>query len=188
MLNRSRKYLVATAVVLAGLSVGAAKCGGGSDLSEAKQKQQTVMQKATAAVPAYVPSKFSGREDINWSIKETEGRHTWYVYALAMDGKPLFYVVSDMKPRNKCISITAPDRVYSNNAGTVKLSAPSMLGTYFGGAGNCQTYYLRDAQTGSYIELNGGAFTLIATKAPLSIETDRLLFTEKEENSPAVVE
>jgi len=150
-----------------------AGCEEEADLAKSRATQQSLMERANAAVPAYEPTQFAGREDINWSLRETEGRHTWFVYALAMDGTPLFYVVSDMKPRNKCISITAPDRVIGGAKSRVAVSAPALTGTYFGGA-NCQTFYMRDAQTQSYIELSGSTFTIIASKAPLPIETDQL--------------
>lgn len=167
-----RKSLIATGILLAGLALGAVKCSEDNDSKQSQQAQQQVTQNAFSAVPPYIPSKFSGREDINWSIQETEGRHTWYVYALAMDGRPIFYIVSDMRPRNKCVSITAPDRVQYRHGHANVRKAPSMLGTYGGGA--CDTYYVREAATKAYIQLSGRTFTLLASKAPLPIETDRL--------------
>ena len=107
----------------------------------------------------------------NWYLQETEGRHTWYVYALSQSGEPLFYIVSDMKPRNICISITAPDRLDTSGSGRVVRSAPALDGVYYGGAG-CDAYYMRDATTGGFIELAGRSFTLLASKTPLFVETD----------------
>ena len=53
-----------------------------------------------------------------------------------------------------------------------------MLGTWSGGG--CDTQYLRDAVTKGYIQLSGRTFTLLASKVPLSIETDRLRLVKAE--------
>ena len=152
-----------------GFRVGA--CTEVNDSQRSKVAQQQATTRGFAAVPPYIPSQYPAREDINWYLQETEQREVWYIYALAMDGKPLFYVVSDMKPRNICISITAPDRRVSVHHGAATLSAPALDGVYYGGAG-CDAYYMRDASTGGFIELAGRTFTLVSSKAPLFLETD----------------
>ena len=147
------------------------------DLEVSKDIQKDVMGRAIDSVPPYRPEVFPAREDINWYLKETETRDTWYIYALNREGMPIFYVVSDMKPRNICISLTAPDRKVEGSE--VALSAPALDGVYYGGAG-CDAYYLRDASTGNFIELAGQTFTILSSKVPLALETDRLRFQEVE--------
>lgn len=142
-----------------------------SDLTVAGETQADVMHRAVSSVPAYRPQAFPARENINWYLQENEEASVWYVYAISMDGTPLFYLVSDMKPLNICVSITAPDRRVSGNNGAVVLSAPALDGVYYGGAG-CDAYYVRDVQTSNFIELAGRTFTLISSKVPLDIETD----------------
>ena len=143
-----------------------------SELSAAAQSSAT--ERGFDAVPPYIPQEYSVREDINWYLRETEGRHTWYVYALSFTGEPLFYIVSDMKPRNICVSLTAPDRMDRvGSATTVVRRAPALDGVYYSG-GSCNAYYVRDVATGSFIELAGDTYTLISSKLPLFIETDRL--------------
>ena len=145
------------------------------DRKKGQATQQQVMRQAINAVPPYIPTKYTAREDINWSLQETEGRHIWYVYALSMNGDPLFYVISDVLPRAKCVSITPPDRVVNRSRDPdLVMSSPALDGTYYGGGGNCDVYYLRDAQTGGYIQMTSRSMTVIASKVPLSIETDRL--------------
>lgn len=168
------KRTVLSALLIGTLSLGLAACEEKDDQKAGAAKQKEVMARAINAVPAYVPSEYTAREDINWSLQETEGRHVWYVYALSMDGLPLFYVVSDVLPRAKCVSITPPDRKVKGSSGNVVMSSPALDGTYYGGGGNCDVYYLRDAQTGGYIQLTSRSMTIIAAKVPLSIETDRL--------------
>ena len=140
-----------------------------SDTQLSRQAQQESSGRAFTAIPPYIPTEYTAREDINWYLQETEGRHTWYVYALSFTGEPLFYIVSDMKPRNICVSITAPDRVDTLN--NVLRSAPALDGVYYGGAG-CNAYYMRDAATGGFIELAGDTFSLVSSKTPLFLETD----------------
>lgn len=146
-----------------------------NDLRESREVQQDVMDDAIDAVPAYRPTGFPARLDINRYLQETEdGSSEWYTYALNKDGEPIFYVVSDGKPRNICVSISSPDRLHEG----VVVSAPALDGVYYGGA-NCDAYYFWDATTGNYIEIAGQTFTLISTKVPLALETDpkRLTWT-----------
>ena len=160
------KLLAITAIV-AMMAIAALGCDT-DDIRQSRQIQATVSAGAFNAVPPYQPQAFAARENINWYLKETEDRHTWYVYAFSGGSdKPLFYVVSDMKPMNICISITAPDRVIN---GTLR-SAPALDGVYYGGAG-CDAYYMRDAITGGFIELAGRQFSTVSSKVPLFVETD----------------
>ena len=138
--------------------------------------QENVMDRAIKAVPPYIPNAFPAREDINWYLTETETRDTWYIYALNKDGLPIFYIVSDMKPRNLCTSITAPDRRVYGSSGSVALSAPALDGVYYGTTNCGDTYYFRDVTTGNFVEIAGQSFTLISSKYPLNIETDPLGF------------
>ena len=161
-------FVGAFAIALFALAIAACETTP-SDTQLSRQAQQESSGRAFTAIPPYIPTEYTAREDINWYLQETEGRHTWYVYALSFTGEPLFYIVSDMKPRNICVSITAPDRVDTLN--NVVRSAPALDGVYYGGAG-CNAYYMRDAATGGFIELAGDTFSLVSSKTPLFLETD----------------
>lgn len=139
-----------------------------SDRQVSQEVQQSVMQRANAAVPAYQPGRYPARENINRYLWETERTGEWYTYALNMLGEPLFYIVSEFKPMNICISLTAPDRVEKYD---VAISAPALDGVYYGGAG-CNAYYMFDSATGGMIELAGDTFTLVTSRVPLFLETD----------------
>ena len=139
-----------------------------SDLQKSRQIQQSVLSNAFDSVPPYQPNDFAARKAINWYLEETESFETWYVYAVNRDGTPMFYVVSDFKPQNICVSITSPDRAIGQGG---SMSAPALDGVYYGGAG-CYAYYMRDANTGGFIELAGQTYTLISSKTPLFLETD----------------
>ncbi len=160
------------AAVLLIIAFAACKDQPPDDSEQSRTAQDESSLRAFSAVPPYIPNEYTAREDINWYLQETEGRYTWYVYALSMTGEPLFYIVSDMKPRNICVSITAPDRVERFTGGNRAVrSAPALDGVYYGGAG-CNAYYMRDAATGGFIELAGDTFTLVSSKTPLFLETD----------------
>ena len=88
-----------------------------------------------------------------------------------MLGEPLFYILSDFKPMNICVSLTSPDRVVGGTNSKVTMSAPALDGVYYGGAG-CDAWYMFDATTGGMIELAGSTFTLVSSRVPLYLETD----------------
>ena len=167
--------VIALAVVCT-LVITASSCEQPNDLDTARQVQQEVMGVAVDAVPPYQPTTFPARSDINRYLRETEQPGEWYTYALNWAGEPIFYVVSDGKPRNICVSITAPDRKVTGSNGNVVMSAPALDGVYYGGA-NCNSWYLWDASTGNYIDVTGQGFTLVSTKAPLQLETDPVLLS-----------
>ena len=145
-----------------------------SDLQISAEKQGTVLERATRSVPAYEPTEFPIRESINWYLEETEKDSIWFVYMLSLEGRAIFYIVSDILPLSVCRSITAPDRIV-NPAGRDLtdhvISAPSLTGTY-GSSGECNDYFVRDATTGAFIKFAPGAASWIASNVPLNIETD----------------
>ena len=169
---RQAKFIFPAVIALLTLSLSLTACGSNArDATLSREAQNASSERAFAAVPPYIPNEYTAREDINWYLQETEGRHTWYVYALSMTGEPLFYIVRAMKPRNICVSITAPDRLAGGSSGYAVRNAPALDGVYYGGAG-CNAYYMRDAATGGGIELAGDTFTLVSSKTPLFLETD----------------
>jgi len=175
---------IAMAVVVFTLFVVITGCTSASDISVSRQVQQDVMVKANAAVPAYQPNVFPARQSINRYLRETEKDGEWYTYALNMLGEPLFYIISDYKPINICISLTAPDRLANHSS--VAISAPALDGVYYGGAG-CNAYYMFDANTGGMIELAGDTFTLVSSRVPLFLETDiRRLTPETVQSKPEI--
>ena len=144
----------------------------GNDLQRSNDIQQEVIGRAFDSVPPYQPNDFAARKAINWYLQETESFDTWYVYAVNRDGVPMFYVVSDFKPQNICVSITAPDRLHDDYDWGAVISSPALDGVYYSGNSSCNAYYMRDSTTGGFIEIAGDTFTLISSKTPLYLETD----------------
>ena len=170
--------LFALLVVLGGLIACSETPPSTKQVSE--RTQEEVVRSGMAAVPAYRIQEYTAREDINVYLQETEGRNTWYVYALNFNGDALFYVVSDIKPRNICVSLTAPDRKVTGTNGNVVMAAPALDAVYYS-EGACDAYYLRDKTTKNFIELAGSTFTLITSKAPLSIYDEAIQLKPEDE-------
>lgn len=169
-MNRFKSLVAVLATVILAAAFVACDFGTAEErnLRNAERSQNNVEERAVAAVPPYIPNAFPARETINRYLQETETGTEWYTYALNMLGEPIFYVLSDSKPQNICVSITPPDRRVQ---GPVVLSAPALDGVYYGGAG-CNAYYTFDATTGGMIELAGSTFTLVSSKFPLYLDTD----------------
>ena len=180
--------MTTSVMVLALLVIGAVlliACDVAKDtpVQDSQQIQSEVLRNAFEAVRPYQPTNFPAREAINWHLRQTEQDRLYYVYMLNFQGEPVFYIVSDIRPQNVCVGITAPDwRDWGggrNSAGAVNRSAPSLTGVYRG-AESCSTFFVRDAATGSLLEISGGGFSIIASTVPLAIETDRLEAQEPE--------
>ena len=168
---RSQIFRALMAVALVVLLVLGSACERTEQSNVSASKQHTIMERATAAVPAYEPNEFPIREAINWYLQETETTDVWYVYLLSMQGRPIWYIVSDIIPMSVCRSITAPDRLQYWNGRALVRAAPSMTATY-GSQAECNDYFARDVTTGAFIKFAPGAATWIASSVPLPIETD----------------
>ena len=158
----------------------ASGCEVGSKSAEelGSEAQTEMLERAFDVVPPYQPTAFPGRDAINRSLRAGE-QGPWHVYALAFDGTPLFYIVSEFRPYNKCHSITSPERLQrfsKQGLGSVDAiaKAPALDGIYYS-SGGCHTYVVEDVTTGSIIDLSGSTFTIVASLRPLNIETDPLI-------------
>lgn len=91
-----------------------------------------------------------------WATAEvSEGKLT-FVYLMGMNGDLIGYFVLDGLPTAKCKMGTPPYDFENVDGGQynydVQVPAPGLTGTYSTGAGECGTYFGRDALTGAYIE------------------------------------
>lgn len=94
------------------------------------------------------------RDNVNFWI-ETWGKapgKSAYVYLMNNKGEPFGYFVTDGPPVSYCAMINTP---YDIKYDTV-VPMPGTDGVYYTGSGSCNTYYGRDATTGSYIEFTVG--------------------------------
>ena len=173
--------LTTTIIAILAITLLASGCGDDHKSAEelGTQAQTEMLERAFDVVPPYQPTSFPGREAINKSLQAGE-QGPWYVYALAFDGTPLFNIVSEFRPYNKCHSITSPQRLQRfriegvSGAHDAIAQAPGLDGIYYS-SGGCHTYVVEDVDTGSIIDLSGSTFTIVASLRPLDIETDPLI-------------
>lgn len=109
-----------------------------------------------AAQPAHTMQYSPTRNTKNFWI-DTWGKpgKLSFVYLQSSDGRLLGYYVLEGLPVNYCTSLTPPFDINASDYGKVVVPRPSVDGTWSGG-GSCNTYYGKDATTGTYIEYTAG--------------------------------
>lgn len=146
-------------VILAALALvfGLAACTGEpSAQSNEREKQQSTYEKLTANQPAGSMSYSPTRETINfWIDTWDEPGKLAYVYLQGANGELLGYYVLEGLPVSYCASLTPTYGIDSSSNGKVTYPRPAMDGVYYSG-GQCDTYYGKDATSGSYIEYTAG--------------------------------
>lgn len=149
--------IAAIAALLLVLALSA--CDSGKDASD---KSRDVLKQSNEKVYANQPPEsleYSySRENVNFWI-ETWGKKpgkSAYVYLMNNQGEPFGYFVTDGPPVSYCAMINTPYDIDSSSNGKVVVPMPGTDGVYYTGSGNCNTYYGRDATTGSYVEFTIG--------------------------------
>lgn len=135
--------------------------------------QKSVMDRATAAVPVPRISNFLSREAVAKQVKRLDERgKLFYVYLLADNGNQLGYYVSNTRPVSVCALLTPPDDLWADTSSvgyaSQLMKAPGLGGTY--GGGDCRAVFFFDAQTDTYIEVNG--LNYFVSDQPLSVKSD----------------
>ncbi|MDN5819692.1 MAG: hypothetical protein L0H36_01065 [bacterium] len=98
------------------------------------------------------------RENVNFWVEtwgKTPGKSA-YVYLMNNQGEPFGYFVTDGPPVSYCAMLNTPYDIKKYNGTQVVVPLPGTDGVYYTGEGSCNTYYGRDATTGSYIEFTVG--------------------------------
>ena len=160
---------------LAGALLGNTGCGQqpptARDANVAVQK--SLMARATATVPVPQVSNFLSREAVAKQVKRLDEKgKLFYVYILADNGQQMGYYVSNTRPVSVCALLTPPDDLghVSDSLGHASqlMKAPGLGGTY--GGGDCRAVFFFDAQTDTYIEVNG--LNYFVSDQPLSVKSD----------------
>jgi hypothetical protein len=159
--KKQRRYGLALAALF--LVFGLAACT--EDTPEAQKdergRQQSNYETLVNQQPAESMSYSPTRETINfWISTWDEPGKLAYVYLQGANGEMLGYYVFQGLPVSYCASLTPTyrfERPWSNNNyGGHQVPAPAMDGVYYAGDGSCNTYYGKDASTGSYVEYTAG--------------------------------
>lgn len=154
----------------AGLTLAAAAACSDEGAREAEaERRDAAYDQLIANQPITIPEYSSDRDNINFWV-ETWGMEPGtlaYVYLLDSEGEFIGYYILNGLPTAKC-KMGTPTWDYQQYKGSDwKVDAPGMSGTYSSGSGECDTYYGKDASTGSYVEFAiGNAMTMLTFAQP----------------------
>lgn len=171
---------VAAAVLLAG-------CGGGTNSKLQEQRKDSIRERSStferaeriAPVPRTV--NFPLRKAlVEFTARQDELDHPWYVYVLAQTGNIIGYYVAKTVPVNACNFLSSTEVVDSGESGKVVLTAPSLDGIYYGGAGassGCDAWFFFDSATNALIQIRGVNF--FTADQPLRLEAKPITVSPK---------
>lgn len=152
-----------TAVIV--LAFGITACGGGGTPSSEKQRTNSVkarakaFAKAEAAAPLPQPKNFPLRKAlVEFTKRQDEIDHPWYVYILADTGNAIGYYVAKTVPVNACNFLSSTEDVRDDEWGNLKMTAPSLDGIYYGGSGAsgaCDSWFFFDSATNALVQIRG---------------------------------
>lgn len=155
---RSTRNRMITAVMATGMAIVALTACTEDSSSQSKERdtQQSNYDQLVANQPAGTMNFSPTRETINmWIETWGEPGKLAYVYLVSGDGDPIGYYVLEGLPVSYCASLTPTYRIEGDSAGNVLAPSPAMDGVYYSG-GQCNTYYGKDATTGTYLEWTAG--------------------------------
>lgn len=144
---------------------------------EAVTQRTTVFERAQQAAPVWEPTNFPLRKALVEFTKAQDRIDTpWYIYVLGMNGDYVGYFVGSTYPINTCNFLSSSEEVISaTNVGVAVLTAPSLDGMYYGGAGgssSCDAYFFFDEATGAAQVFKAPMF--YAANAPLDLDVPRI--------------
>lgn len=144
---------------------------------EAVASRNEVFSVASSLYPDPKPENFPSRAAlVEFTLRQDEVGKAWYVYLLGDNGNAIGYYVAKTRPINSCNFLSSTEAVDRNDSGTVVLTAPSLDGIYYGGAGGtaaCSAFFFFDAATDALIEISGLKF--FVTDQPLRLAADPIV-------------
>lgn len=178
MRNLRKVFLASVAAVFLVLALGACS---DDEKDKAPEKSESESRdgsyKSQVANQPAVKMGYSPTRNVNnfWVETWDEPGKLAFVYLQSGDGSMLGYYVLEGPPVSKCTGLTPPVRVEEpkgDGDGLVVLPNPSVDGVFYSG-GECNTYYGKDATTGSYIEYTAGfGINVLLFDEPMPRQTD----------------
>lgn len=173
------RRLILAAAIIAALTFTLVGCDtGGTNAELQKQRKASVtaradsFARAQAIAPVPKTSNFPLRKAlVEFTARQDMVDHPWYVYVLAQTGNVIGYYVAKTVPVNACDFLSSTEVVDSSDSGKVVLTAPSLDGLYYGGAGassGCDAWFFFDSATNALIQIRGVQF--FSTDQPLRLE------------------
>jgi len=126
----------------------------------AQEKENSSLQSGYEALVNQQPGKDMSysptRDTINfWVDTWNKPNKLSYVYMQNADGKMTGYYVFKGLPVSYCAALKPTVKEDSNEHGRLLIPQPSVDGVYYSG-GQCNTFFGKDATSGSYIEYTAG--------------------------------
>lgn len=144
----------------------------GSSRDQNMKAQQTLMARATAAVPVPQINNFLAREAVAKQVRRLDEKgKLFYVYILGQNGQQVGYYVSNTRPVSTCALLTpAQEMVFSAGGRHSAVMGTPSLGGVYGFGGGCNSHFFFDAATDAYVEISGLPF--FVADQPLSVDAD----------------
>lgn len=146
-------------VAMAGVLAGCTEETGGQQRSKAVRERSQAFNRATRAAPTPIPSNFPLRKAlVEFTERQDLPNHPWYVYIIAQTGNPIGYYVAKTVPINACNFLSSTQDVRDDAEGNLILTAPSLDGMFYGGAGassGCDAWFFFDVATDALIQIRG---------------------------------
>ena len=166
--------LAAFAIALVVAACGYETPGGEESRKESISARWQNFERAEALLPAPAQQNFPLRELlIEYTQRQDLVNHPWYTYVLGENGNAVYYFVSTTLPVNVCAFLSSTEDVKESSYGNLILTAPSLDGIYYGGAGassTCNGWIVKDAATNAMGIIYGDK--LLVFDQPLILDTE----------------
>lgn len=165
-----RWFKVSIALILVSLLVVTLGCTtAGKQREQSIQSRAEMFARAEAQIPQPIPTNFLARKMLAKYVERQDvPDHPFYIYILSDVGTIIGYYVSQAAPVNINAFLSSTEDYYTNGA---VLTAPSLDGIYYGGAGSSQGgdgWFFFDAASDALVILYG--VKMFVVDQPLKIE------------------
>ncbi|OGZ59360.1 MAG: hypothetical protein A3F94_02330 [Candidatus Spechtbacteria bacterium RIFCSPLOWO2_12_FULL_38_22] len=148
--------------------------GGEESRKDAISARWKNFERAEALYPAPMQENFPLRELlVEYTQRQDLINHPWYIYVLGENGNAVLYFVSTTIPVNVCAFLSSTEDIKESQWGNMILTAPSLDGIYYGGAGasaSCTGWIVKDAATDAMGIIYGD--NLLVFDQPLILNTE----------------
>ena len=153
--------------------------GGANSADQRRASVQTrtdTFARAEARYPIPRTENFPLRDAlVQFTERQDLLNHPVYVYIVADTGQIMGYYVAKTYPVNLCAFLSSTENVRDDDTGNLILTAPSLDGIYYGGAGassSCDGWFFFDQASAALVEVIG--FKVFIVDQPLNIEAQPL--------------
>lgn len=177
--------LIALIVAMGALALGCTDSEGEKAREAAVEFRNDNFERAVAAVPAPMSVNFPVRQALaDFSERQDRANHPYYVYVIASTGNVVEYYTSKTVPVNICAFLSSTEDVQHSGNGNLILTAPSLDGIFYGGAGAsaaCNGLIVFDAVTDAMHIIYPGDQAVNVSDAPRDLDLDPIRFLPSEE-------